>query len=99
MPDPDPAFEYKVVTFFADTNDRSGSEALKYSSVKVDEAQLKKLGAEGWELVSTLLEMETAFPNFGDSQYVTGLQPNVRPQRAVLLFKRQAKQTNNTTDK
>jgi len=40
------------------------------------------------ELVDSYLEMETVHPNFGDSRYVTGLQPNVRPQRLVLIFER-----------
>ncbi|MDQ3816859.1 MAG: DUF4177 domain-containing protein [Thermoproteota archaeon] len=88
---PQPKYEYKVVSFLTESNDRTGGGALKFSSVKVDEAQLASMGAEGWELVGTFLEMETAYPNFGSSEYVTGLQPNVRPQRAVLIFKRQAK--------
>lgn len=84
-------YEYKVVSFLAESNDRTGSGALKYASVQVDEKQLQVMGADGWELVNAFLEMETAFPNFGSSEYVTGLQPNVRPQRAVLLFKRPAR--------
>lgn len=80
-------YEYKVIDFLAESNDRTGQAALKYASVKIEETQLQKMGAEGWELVDVFLEMETAFPNFGSSEYVTGLQPNVRPQRAVLLFK------------
>jgi outer membrane PBP1 activator LpoA protein len=80
-----------VVSFLAESNDRTGSGALKYASVQVDEKQLQVMGADGWELVNAFLEMETAFPNFGSSEYVTGLQPNVRPQRAVLLFKRPAR--------
>jgi hypothetical protein len=86
---PRPEFDYKVVTLATESSERSGAAALKYTSVKVDEAQLASLGDEGWELVGTFLEMETAFPNFGKEEYVTGLQPNVRPQRAILIFKRQ----------
>ena len=88
---PHPKFEYKLISFLAESNERTGSGALKYASVNVDQAQLQSLGGEGWELVDSFLEMETAFPNFGSSEYVTGLQPNVRPQRAVLLFKRPAR--------
>jgi hypothetical protein len=38
-------------------------------------------------IVGSYLEIETAYPNFGDSKYVTGLQPNVRPQRLVLVLR------------
>ena len=31
---------------------------------------------------------ETPHPNFGNSDYVTGLQPNMRPGSVTLLFKR-----------
>lgn len=61
---------------------------MKSTSVTPSQDELSKLGAEGWELVGSYLEMETAFPNFGNAGYVTGLQPNVRPQRAVLIFRR-----------
>jgi hypothetical protein len=83
-----PRFEYKVLEFMTESNERTGTGALKYSSIIVSQDQLAALGNEGWELVSNFVENETAFPNFGDSQYVTGIQPNIRPQRAVLLFKR-----------
>jgi hypothetical protein len=36
--------------------------------------------------------METAHPNFGNSEYVTGLQPNIRPQRVVLVLRRRFEQ-------
>lgn len=83
-----PTWEYQTVSYFTDENDRTGLNALKFSTINVDEAQLAQLGAQGWELVGTYLEMETAYPNFGKEEYVTGLQPNVRPQRAVFIFKR-----------
>ncbi|MFK7604163.1 hypothetical protein ACI3L1_18360 [Deinococcus sp. SM5_A1] len=56
--------------------------------IELDDAQLAALGLQGWELVSTITELETTHPNFGNSQYVTGLQPNIRADRAVLVFKR-----------
>ncbi len=86
-----PKYEYKVVEFMTESNDRTGEGALRFTSIKVDEQQIASMGAEGWELVGTFLEMETAYPNFGRSEYVTGLQPNIRPQRAVLIFKRHIK--------
>lgn len=81
-------FEYKTVAFQSEGRNRSGSEAQLFSTVTPDDATLASIGIDGWEIVSSYLEMETAFPNFGSSLYVTGLQPNVRPQRLVLLLKR-----------
>lgn len=50
--------------------------------------QLNALGLDGWELVGVVPEVETVHPNYGSSEYVTGLQPNVRSAAATLLFKR-----------
>lgn len=90
-PQPKQKYEYKVINYLTESNQRSGEGALKFSYINISEAEIASMGAEGWELVGTFLEMETAFTNFGKPEYVTGLQPNVRPQRAVLIFKRQAK--------
>jgi len=88
-------WEYRVVYVLAEDDDgaagRNGPDAEHYTTANPTDAELNALGADGWELVSTYLELETAFPNFGDANYVTGLQPNVRPQRLVLLFKRPAR--------
>ncbi len=84
-----PKWEYKVLSTMAEGHSRTGSAALSYASVTPSEGGLNELGLQGWELVASYLEMETAFPNFGKDKYVTGLQSNVRPQRAVLLFRRQ----------
>jgi len=63
--------------------------AGKFASISISVSDLAPLGLEGWELVSTSLEMETAYPNFGNASYVTGLQQNVRPQKLICIFKRQ----------
>lgn len=82
-------WEYKTITLYAsESNDRTGDEALNYNTIEISESKLNQLGEEGWELVSSDIEMETAYPNFGNSEYVTGIQPNVRPQCVKLLFKR-----------
>ncbi|MDP6944016.1 MAG: DUF4177 domain-containing protein [Myxococcota bacterium] len=81
-------WEYKVVRMMTEGNERQGIQAVKYSSIQLDEAQIERMGAEGWELTGIYVENETAFPNFGKEEYVTGIRVNVRPQMAVLLFKR-----------
>lgn len=81
-------WEYKTVAVTSEGLERTGVPAVKVSSVNLNQAELQKLGEDGWELASSYLEMETAYANFGSEQYVTGLQPNVRPQRVVLIFKR-----------
>jgi hypothetical protein len=83
-----PKFEYKTVAFATASPERTGTAALEFASVTPEQKQLDEIGSGGWEIVASYLEMETAFPNFGDSSYVTGLQPNVRPQRLVLILKR-----------
>ncbi|MDU6114996.1 MAG: DUF4177 domain-containing protein [Paeniclostridium sordellii] len=81
-------WNYKVVEYYSDQTGRTGSGALNPSTVSIPENELNELGKQGWELVSSHIENETAYPNFGNSEYVTGLQPNVRPQKVVLLFKK-----------
>jgi hypothetical protein len=83
-------WEYKVVYVMNEGHDRTNDGAMKFTSVSPSEADFDGLGAEGWELATSYLEVETAYPNFGNSGYVTGLQPNVRPQRVVFVFKRPA---------
>lgn len=86
-----PKYEYKILRLTSEGHDRTGDGAAKFATVQVSATELSQLGDEGWELVGSFLEMETAYPNFGNEKYVTGLQANVRPQGAVLLFKRAKK--------
>jgi hypothetical protein len=83
-------YEYKVVTVASEGHDRTGENAMKFASVTPKDDELTALGADGWEVVGMYLEMETAFPNFGKAEYVTGLQTNTRPQRAVIILRRRA---------
>lgn len=50
--------------------------------------ELNQMGEEGWELVTAYPEIETKFPNFGNKEYVTGLQSNTRTTAIVFVFKR-----------
>ena len=83
-----PRYEYKVLAVQSEGHERTGESALKFATVTPSEAELSKLGAAGWEVVGSYLEMETAYPNFGKAEYVTGLQPNIRPQRVVMILRR-----------
>lgn len=51
-------------------------------------AMLNKMGKDGWELVSAYTETGTAFPNFGSSEYVTGIRDNTRTAVVNFVFKR-----------
>lgn len=86
---PLPKYQYKIVgvqaQFIKGTADNTERGP---TSVGLKDEELSLLGKEGWELVDTMLEIETTHPNYGSSEYVTGLQPNIRPQRAVLIFRK-----------
>jgi len=88
---PVPTWEYKRVVFPSNGDGRIGPGALRYSTVPLDEKLLSQLGAEGWEMVGTYLEMETAFPNLDENERPRNFQPNVRPQSLTVLFKRPAR--------
>ena len=81
-------WEYKVEKYPNDGYNRDGKAGGNVSTIHISEADLDILGEEGWELVSSSLEMETAYYNFGYTSYVTGIQPNVRPQCLICIFKR-----------
>ena len=42
-----------------------------------------------WELVGTTMEIETVHPNYGNDDYVTGLQPNTRTCSVILIFRKE----------
>lgn len=88
---PVPTWEYKRVVFPSNGDGRIGPGALRFATVPLDEKLLSQLGAEGWEMVGTYLEMETAFPNLDENERPKNFQPNVRPQSLTVLFKRPAR--------
>ncbi|HEY0194149.1 MAG TPA: hypothetical protein VGC42_23690 [Kofleriaceae bacterium] len=84
----EPRYEYKLITTLAaPPPERTGADALEVASITPDERELSRLGGQGWDVVASYLELETAYPNFGDRKYVTGLQPNIRPQRLVIVLR------------
>ena len=83
-------WEYKVIKV-------AGQDAavMEDYGPKVFEDQtqmLNKMGKDGWELVNTYTEVGTAFPNFGNKDYVTGIRQNTRTTVLNFIFKRQVKE-------
>ncbi len=82
-----PARSSKYTTLKAD---REGHDAM--SAAQIDREKLKSLTEDmtrgGWELAGTAMEIETAYPNFGKDEYVTGLRENVRPQALLMVFRK-----------
>ncbi|MDY3359922.1 MAG: DUF4177 domain-containing protein [Clostridium celatum] len=86
-----PKWEYKVVYIEATETFTYLEYEQNPSNIELTDDMINEYGLNGWELADSYLEMETVYPNFGNSQYVTGIQPNVRPQRLVLIFKKELK--------
>lgn len=88
-----PSYEYKVVKYYPEESEERAGDNLEstaaFTTIDVDEKELNVLGGENWEIVTSYLETETAWPNFGNSEYVTGLQPNIRPQALVIILRRE----------
>ena len=76
-------WEYKVVTVNAENAEKFSAREMKVSS-----DDLNLFGKEGWELVGMYTLTETVHPNFGNEEYVNGLQPNVRTSEVNFVFKR-----------
>lgn len=87
-------WEYKVISL----NDKATNDSIKiesesdyYSNEFSDPASaLNREGKEGWELVTSYTITETTFPNFGDKQYVTGLNSNTKTKQVYFVMKRPA---------
>jgi hypothetical protein len=79
-------WEYKIVSVKGTEEGATG----KFQSNKFDvsDTSLNLFGKDGWELVGVFEKTETVHPNFGNEQYVSGLQPNVRTAEIDFVFKR-----------
>lgn len=80
------SWEYKVVKVAG----KDAEVMADYGSLVYGDqtTMLNKMGNDGWELISTYTEVSTAFPNFGNSGYVTGIRENVRTSVINFVFKR-----------
>jgi hypothetical protein len=83
-------WEYKVISLNAKELDLYVNDEINPAQVDVSQSLLNQYGLEGWELVDIVTQYETVHPNFGNDEYVYGIQPNVRPNSADLVFKRPA---------
>ncbi|MPT33333.1 DUF4177 domain-containing protein [Epilithonimonas hungarica] len=79
-------WEYKTIIFKGTEQDALATFTSK--KIDISNSSLNSLGDEGWELVDVFSKIETVHPNFGNNEYVTGLQPNVRTSEISFVFKR-----------
>jgi uncharacterized protein DUF4177 len=78
-------WEYKMVSVKSKEKETSKFESNKFD---INDEALNLFGKDGWELVGVFEKTETVHPNFGNDQYVSGLQPNVRTAEINFVFKR-----------
>ena len=79
-------WEYKTVSV---KGEEQGTLAkFQPNKFDVSDEALNLFGKDGWELVGIYEKTETVHPNFGNDQYVSGLQPNVRTAEINFVFKR-----------
>ncbi|MDH7459694.1 DUF4177 domain-containing protein [Chitinophagaceae bacterium 26-R-25] len=78
-------WEYKIVSVKGKEQENGKFQSNKF---EVSDTALNLFGKDGWELVNVYGKTETVHPNFGNDQYVSGLQPNVRTEELNFVFKR-----------
>lgn len=79
-------WEYKIVSVKGKEDAVTGK--FQSNQFEVSDTSLNLFGKDGWELISVFEKTETVHPNFGNEQYVSGLQPNVRTAEINFVFKR-----------
>lgn len=80
-----PKWEYQIVKIAGVQGNRGDYSALSFSDPT---GKLNALGKDGWEVVSSYTEENTVHPNFGNADYVTGIQPNTRTAVVNIILKR-----------
>jgi hypothetical protein len=79
-------WEYKTVSVKGE--EQESLEKFQANTFDVSDESLNLFGKDGWELVGIYEKTETVHPNFGNDQYVSGIQPNVRTSEINFVFKR-----------
>lgn len=81
-------WEYKVKRVSGESTSSFSLEDFKPLPINLTNLTSTLESEAGWELVACVPETETVHPNFGKDEYVTGLQPNVRSNAVLLIFRR-----------
>lgn len=76
-------WEYKIVTI-----ENSNTSDFDAPEFKVSSEDFCLLGEDGWELVDVYTITETEHPNYGNTEYVTGIRDNTRTQSLNYVFKK-----------
>lgn len=82
-------WEYKTIRIAINSDDYGDACPLPTADI---ETELNILGEEGWELVSAVPVVGTTFPNFGNSEYVTGLRDLTATRHIQYVLKRELKE-------
>jgi hypothetical protein len=80
-------WEYKIVSVKGE--EQETMTKFQANKFDVSDEALNLFGKDGWELVGIYEKIETVHPNYGNSEYVSGLQPNVRTAEINFVFKRE----------
>lgn len=82
--DPEPQkWEYKTLAVWGESY-----SDFHENYIGIPQYEMDSLGAHGWELVDVYTRIETAHPNFGHKEYVTGINANTRTSAVFYVFKR-----------
>jgi hypothetical protein len=79
-------WEYKIVSVKGEEQETKAK--FQTNKFDVSDESLNLFGKDGWELVGIYEKTETVHPNYGNEEYVSGLQPNVRTADINFVFKR-----------
>ncbi|MDD4760950.1 MAG: hypothetical protein PHU66_09100 [Bacteroidaceae bacterium] len=79
-------WEYKTITINGE--EKENSSDFRAIDFEIPDSTLNVYGNQGWELAGIYTNIETVHPNFGDSRYVTGIQPNTRTLSVNYVLKR-----------
>lgn len=87
---PQKVWEYRVVRVCGNVADGIPDSRKDFHSCLQDENVMAQTLNQyrDWELVSTTTEIETVHPNYGNDDYVTGLQSNTRSCSVLLIFRK-----------